>query len=153
MPNKPKRGGKGSESATSSSSLTEKRRREDSIDEMSLDDDDLVGDDDGGGGASINTNSKMRIVSGDPDAYAAMPNLCSSQYCIKIGLTLYKVQHSIYLLDFQKINGDGFTFMTLCANIITELKTLSAANKLQQQQAQQAAMLAMQQQQQQQQGK
>mmetsp|Transcript_13570 Transcript_13570/g.27764 ORF Transcript_13570/g.27764 Transcript_13570/m.27764 type:complete len:643 (+) Transcript_13570:450-2378(+) len=147
MPNKPKRGNV-SESAGSSKSPTEKRRREDSIDEMSLDD-----DDDGEASASINTNSKMRIISGDPDSYAAMPNLCSPKYCIKIGLTLYKVQHSIYLLDFQKINGDGFTFMTLCANIITELKTLSAANKLQQQQAQQAAMLAMQQQQQQQQGK
>ena len=30
---------------------------------------------------------------------------------IKICLTLYKVQHSIYLLDFQKIDGDAFSFM------------------------------------------
>ena len=149
MPNKSKGGGKGS-SGGSSSSPTEKRRREDSIDEMSLDDEDLGEDGDGEGAiTSVNTNSKMRIISGELGTFAPMPNLCSSKYCIKIGLTLYKVQHSIYLLDFQKINGDGFTFMTLCANIITELKTLSAANKLQQQQAQQAAMLAMQQQQQQ----
>jgi Kinase associated domain 1 len=48
---------------------------------------------------------------------------------IKIGLTLYKVQQNIYLLDFQKVSGDAFSYMTLCANIITELKTLSAASK------------------------
>ena len=43
----------------------------------------------------------------------------------KIGLQLYKVQQHIYLLDFQKLDGDAFTFMNLCARIITELKTLS----------------------------
>ncbi|KAF0700705.1 Aste57867_8759 [Aphanomyces stellatus] len=44
---------------------------------------------------------------------------------IKIGLQLYKVQQHIYLLDFQKLGGDAFTYMNLCARIITELKTLS----------------------------
>jgi 5'-AMP-activated protein kinase catalytic alpha subunit len=83
--------------------------------------------------------SKMRVVSrGDACKFAPVPNLCTQEYCIKIGLTLYKVQQSIYLLDFQKMAGDAFSFMTLCANIITELKTLSAASK------QQQAMLAQQ---------
>jgi hypothetical protein len=53
------------------------------------------------------------------------------------------------LLDFQKMTGDAFSFMTLCANIITELKTLSAASKQAQQQAllqQQHAAAAAQQQ-------
>lgn len=77
----------------------------------------------------------------------SVPDLSTNEYCIKIGLTLYKVQQSIYLLDFQKMTGDAFSFMTLCANIITELKTLSAASKQQQallaqQQQQQAAMAA-----------
>ncbi|DAZ93149.1 TPA: hypothetical protein N0F65_006348 [Lagenidium giganteum] len=44
---------------------------------------------------------------------------------IKIGLQLYKVQQHIYLLDFQKLDGNAFTYMNLCARIITELKTLS----------------------------
>jgi len=61
-----------------------------------------------------------------------VPDLGTKDYCIKIGLTLYKVQQNIYLLDFQKMTGDAFSFMTLCANIISELKTLSAASKQQQ---------------------
>ena len=44
---------------------------------------------------------------------------------IKIFLSLYKVQVQIYLLDFQKMEGNPFDFMTLCARIITELKALS----------------------------
>ncbi|CAK4076612.1 unnamed protein product [Aphanomyces euteiches] len=44
---------------------------------------------------------------------------------IKIGLQLYKYQQHIYVLDFQKLSGDAFTYMNLCARIITELKTLS----------------------------
>ncbi|GMH72322.1 hypothetical protein TrVE_jg14158 [Triparma verrucosa] len=149
MPNK------GTTTGTSASAQRDlqKRRREDSADEMSLDDEDLEDDegeeDDGEPIVNTNPNTKMRIITSEHDGYASVPNLCSSKYAIKIGLTLYKVQHSIYLLDFQKMNGDAFTFMSLCAAIITELKTLSAANKLQQQQ-QQAALLAMQQQQQQQ---
>lgn len=45
-------------------------------------------------------------------------------YMVKIGLTLYKVQSKIYLLDFQALEGDPFSFMMLCAKIITHLKTL-----------------------------
>ena len=33
------------------------------------------------------------------------------------------------------MTGDAFSFMALCANIITELKTLSAASRQAQQQA------------------
>ncbi len=53
-----------------------------------------------------------------------------------IGMTQYesmevlnKVQQNIYLLDFQKLSGNAFTFMNLCARIITELKALSASSK------------------------
>lgn len=45
--------------------------------------------------------------------------------CIHIFLSLYKVQASIYLLDFQKMDGNPFDFMALCARVITELKALS----------------------------
>jgi len=83
--------------------------------------------------------SGMKVIAGGDGHLARVPNLSTQDYCIKIGLTLYKVQQSIYLLDFQKMTGDPFSFMTLCANIITELKTLSAANK------QQQALLAQQQ--------
>merc|ERR1711935_1234371 len=88
----------------------------------------------------------MKVVAGDDGHVIAVPNMGTENYSIKIGLTLYKVQQNIYLLDFQKKTGDAFSFMTLCANIITELKTLSAASRqqqlLQQQQAaaQQQAM-------------
>ena len=53
----------------------------------------------------------------------------SPDYCIKIMLTLYKVQQNIFLLDFQNIDGDCFGFMTLCAKIIKELKALSAQSR------------------------
>merc|ERR1712008_358530 len=72
----------------------------------------------------------------------SVPDLSTKEYSIKCSLTLYKVQQSIYLLDFQKMTGDAFSFMTLCANIITELKTLSAASKLMAQQQQAAAAAA-----------
>mmetsp|Transcript_15120 Transcript_15120/g.28448 ORF Transcript_15120/g.28448 Transcript_15120/m.28448 type:complete len:723 (-) Transcript_15120:60-2228(-) len=90
------------------------------------------------GGHNINdprfgTGCRMKVISGDDGHFVQVPNLNTPEYCIKIGLTLYKVQQNIYLLDFQKMTGDAFSFMTLCANIITELKTLSAANKKQQQ--------------------
>jgi 5'-AMP-activated protein kinase, catalytic alpha subunit len=95
-------------------------------------------------------DNKMKVVAGNDGHFVKVPNLSTTDYSIKIGLTLYKVQQNIYLLDFQKKTGDAFSFMTLCANIITELKTLSAASK--QQQAllaqQQAAASAAQQQQQ-----
>jgi hypothetical protein len=84
------------------------------------------------------SESHMKVISGEDGRYVQVPNLCTPEYCIKIGLTLYKVQQNIYLLDFQKMTGDAFSFMTLCANIITELK-MSAASK------QQQAMLAQQQ--------
>ena len=48
---------------------------------------------------------------------------------VKIGLQLYKVQQNIYLLDFQKLEGNGFSFMNICALIVTQLKTLSASSK------------------------
>jgi 5'-AMP-activated protein kinase catalytic alpha subunit len=54
---------------------------------------------------------------------------------VKIALSLYKVQQNIYLLDFQRVEGDAFGFMKLCAFIITELKNLSAASRQQQQAA------------------
>ena len=89
----------------------------------------------------ISGDGLMKVVGGADGHALSVPNLSTPDYSIKIGLTLYKVQQNIYLLDFQKKTGDAFCFMTLCANIITELKTLSAASK----QQQQAAMLAQQQ--------
>jgi hypothetical protein len=86
----------------------------------------------------------MQVISEKEGEFVRIPNLSTAEYSIKIGLTLYKVQQNIYLLDFQKMTGDAFSFMTLCANIITELKTLSAASK--QQQAQQLYNLQQQQQ-------
>lgn len=92
------------------------------------------------------TACRMKVIGGDDGHSVQVPNLNTPEYCIKIGLTLYKVQQNIYLLDFQKMTGDAFSFMTLCANIITELKTLSAANKKQQQLlAQQQVAMAQQQ--------
>ncbi|OEU16541.1 Pkinase-domain-containing protein [Fragilariopsis cylindrus CCMP1102] len=99
-------------------------------------------------------NFRGQVPGGDDGHHVAVPNLSTQNYSIKIGLTLYKVQQNIYLLDFQKKTGDAFSFMTLCANIITELKTLSAASRQQQllqQQQQQAAAAAQQQAMQQQQ--
>ena len=122
---------------------TEKRRREDSA--TADNEDGMMGD------QGAEQGEMMKVMQAD-GTYAAVPDLCSPAYSIKIGLTLYKVQHSIYLLDFQKINGDSFSFMTLCANIISELKTLSAANKLKQQQAMAALQQQMQMQQEQEQG-
>jgi 5'-AMP-activated protein kinase catalytic alpha subunit len=74
-------------------------------------------------------------------------------YKVIARLTLYKVQSQIYLLDFQSIEGDPFSFMALCSKvrqsrgaalalqaspsdhplrqIITQLKTLSAQSKMQ----------------------
>jgi len=87
----------------------------------------------------------MKVVAGDDGHPIIVPNLSTENYSIKIGLTLYKVQQNIYLLDFQKKTGDAFSFMTLCANIITELKTLSAASRQQQLLQQQQAMQQQQQ--------
>jgi hypothetical protein len=60
-----------------------------------------------------------------------------SQSHVKIALTLYKVQPSIYLLDFQRLEDDTIGFLKLCAHIITELKNISAAARV-------AAMMSMQ---------
>ncbi|CAJ1940312.1 unnamed protein product [Cylindrotheca closterium] len=95
------------------------------------------------GGARV---SLMKVVGGENGHDVPVPILSTPDYAIKIGLTLYKVQQNIYLLDFQKKTGDAFSFMTLCANIITELKTLSAASKQQALLAQQQAAAAAQQQ-------
>jgi 5'-AMP-activated protein kinase catalytic alpha subunit len=105
-------------------------------------------------GREFKSESTMRVVSDNEAGEVSVPNLSTQEYSIKIGLTLYKVQQSIYLLDFQKMTGDAFSFMTLCANIITELKTLSAASKQQHQAilAQQQAAAAQQQAAMQQQG-
>lgn len=56
---------------------------------------------------------------------AKMQQHFQAQSQIKIGLQLYKVQQHIYLLDFQRLEGNAFMYMNLCARIITELKTLS----------------------------
>merc|ERR1739844_621346 len=82
-------------------------------------------------GGTAGRENGMKVIGSDGQ-FIQVPNLNTPDYCIKIGLTLYKVQQNIYLLDFQKMTGDAFSFMTLCANIITELKTLSAASKQQQ---------------------
>ena len=50
---------------------------------------------------------------------------------VRVALSLYKVQANIYLLDFQRVEGNAFGFMKLCALIITELKNLSAASRAQ----------------------
>ena len=59
---------------------------------------------------------------------------------VKVALSLYRVQQSIYLLDFQRIEGDAFGFMKTCAMIITELKNLSAASRAMQLQRHQAQL-------------
>ena len=50
---------------------------------------------------SKDEDCRMQVISGSDGHYVSVPNLCTPDYCIKIGLTLYKVQQSIYLLDFQ----------------------------------------------------
>jgi hypothetical protein len=73
----------------------------------------------------------------DGEAEAFVGRHSAPEAHVKIALSLYKVQQSIYLLDFQRVEGDSFGFMKLCAFIITELKNLSAASRAQQQQQQQ----------------
>ena len=87
---------------------------------------------------NVTTKGKMTVITANSETPVEIPDLSVADYAVKISLSLYKVQQSIYLLDFQKMTGDAFSFMTLCSNIITELKTLSAASK------QQQAMLAQQ---------
>lgn len=111
------------------------KRQSDATDmDVDLKENNNPGSQNGGGGG-------MTVISREEGKYVPVPDLSTPEYSVKIGLTLYKVQQNIYLLDFQKMTGDAFSFMTLCANIITELKTLSAASK----QAQQQALLQQQQ--------
>jgi hypothetical protein len=71
--------------------------------------------------------SKVATASGLDSLSHAHSRLSDSK--VKIALSLYKVQQNIYLLDFQRVEGDAFGFMKLCAFIITELKNLSAASR------------------------
>jgi 5'-AMP-activated protein kinase catalytic alpha subunit len=64
----------------------------------------------------------MTVIAGDDGHLIRVPILSTPDYSIKIGLTLYKIEQNKYLLDFQKMTGDAFSFLTLCANIIMELK-------------------------------
>jgi hypothetical protein len=52
-----------------------------------------------------------------------------SPHVVKIALSLFKVQQSIYLLDFQRVEGDAYGYMKLCALIVAELKNLSSASR------------------------
>ncbi|CAN0153559.1 unnamed protein product [Ascophyllum nodosum] len=51
------------------------------------------------------------------------------EFEVKMCLSLYKVQSHVYLLDFQKLEGDPFGFMSLCAKVVSHLKLLSAQSK------------------------
>ena len=75
--------------------------------------------------ASLNENTNETETNGQLVTTERIP--------IKIALSLYKVQQSIYLLDFQRVEGDAFSFMKICSMVITELKNLSAASRAMQQ--------------------
>ena len=49
---------------------------------------------------------------------------------VVICLVLFKVQSSIYLLDFRRVKGSAFQFMHLAVQTISALKALSAASRL-----------------------
>lgn len=93
--------------------------------------DDLMDD-----AATASTAAMMDIVT---DGNSNMTG--SGEYVdVKVALSLYRVQQNIYLLDFQRIEGDAFGFMKTCAMIITELKNLSAASRAMQLQRHQAQL-------------
>lgn len=71
----------------------------------------------------------VQLSPGMPFCNVPKDRLSDNTLKCKIGLQLYNVQPHIYLLDFQKLDGDAFTFMNLCARIITELKTLSGGRQ------------------------
>jgi hypothetical protein len=48
-----------------------------------------------------------------------------------MNLTLYKVQQGIYLLDFHKVKGELFPYISLCSAVINELKLHAARMQLQ----------------------
>ncbi len=47
-------------------------------------------------------------------------SLCSAQ--VKMGLQLYKTPRNRYVLDVQKLYGETFVFMNVCARLMTELR-------------------------------
>uniref|UniRef100_A0A7S1UFG3 non-specific serine/threonine protein kinase n=1 Tax=Phaeomonas parva TaxID=124430 RepID=A0A7S1UFG3_9STRA len=49
---------------------------------------------------------------------------------VVICLVLFKVQTSIYLLDFRRVKGSAFSFMNLAVQLIGALKALSAASRV-----------------------
>lgn len=84
-----------------------------------------------GGGASATAIPMPFADSPTMMPFQAPPQfgLPAPDHWLQIFLTLYKVQSNIYLLDFQRIDGNPFDFMTICARIITELKALSQVGR------------------------
>ena len=92
------------------------------------------------GGPPAASTDRMELSASVLDLPALSPPNRPADSRFKIALSLYKVQQNIYLLDFQRVEGDVLGFMKLCALVIAELKNLSAANRAmaaQQQQMQQ----------------
>ena len=56
---------------------------------------------------SLEPSGPMKVISTSDGNFVRIPNLSTTEYSVKIGLTLYKVQQNIYLLDFQKMTGDA----------------------------------------------
>lgn len=46
-----------------------------------------------------------------------------------IRLNLYKVQREVFLLDFQNVDGNWFSFLCLCGRIIRELQSMAAQRR------------------------
>lgn len=75
-------------------------------------------------------DDSMELATGGEATSTGMDGDGDESVEVKVALSLYKVQQSIYLLDFQRLEGDAFDFMKLCAMTITELKNLSAASRV-----------------------
>ena len=60
---------------------------------------------------------------------------------IVVALSLYRVQRGIYLLDFQRVDGDSISFMKFSALVVDELKNLSKARLAQSTEPENAAGL------------
>merc|ERR1712161_45408 len=45
---------------------------------------------------------RMKVITGDDGRYIPVPNLNTQDYCIKIGLTLYKVQQQAAAMSQQQ---------------------------------------------------
>ena len=71
-----------------------------------------INDGDGGSGSHVLASSPV-----------ASPPLA------RLTLQLFKVHSNISLLDFQRVEGDCFSCMSLCSRIITALKTMSASSR------------------------